>query len=83
MKSKYIDHLGIQTLARNVAELRTAAGLSQAQLATKAGLPNITIQKLEQGRLDPTYSVVCKLADALGVRLGALGEGALPAKKEK
>jgi transcriptional regulator with XRE-family HTH domain len=48
-------------------ELREAAGLTQPQLAEKAGQSKAGIANLEQGRYDPSWSTVQALAGALGV----------------
>lgn len=48
-------------------ELRTAAGLTQPELAEKAGMSKGGIADLEQGRNQPAWETVLKLAAALGV----------------
>lgn len=48
-------------------ELRLAAGLSQAKLATSIGTTVRTISRLETGAQEPTWPTVLALADALGV----------------
>lgn len=47
--------------------LRDAAGLSQHQLADKAGMNIGGITKLEQGQREPSWATVLTLAAALGV----------------
>jgi DNA-binding XRE family transcriptional regulator len=47
--------------------LREKAGLTQAQLAQKAGLSPQAIAALEQGTRGPTWETVRRLAMALGV----------------
>jgi transcriptional regulator with XRE-family HTH domain len=47
--------------------VREAAGLTQDQLAEKAGLYKFSIAKIEQGVREPTWSTVQALAKALGV----------------
>ena len=50
-------------------ELRERAGLTQLQLAVKAGLTPSTVYKLEAGKSKrPGYTTIQRLADALGVR---------------
>jgi transcriptional regulator with XRE-family HTH domain len=53
--------------ADRLKELREQAGLSQPQLAAASGLPVGSIRQYEQGRRDPLWQVLFKLADALGV----------------
>ena len=47
--------------------VREAAGLTQDQLAERAGLYKFSIAKLEQGVREPTWGTVQVLAKALGV----------------
>ncbi len=48
-------------------EFRERAGLTQPQLAERAGLSKAGVADLEQGRREPTWGTVQALADALGV----------------
>lgn len=48
-------------------ELRQTAGLTQAELAERAGMHLHGITKLEQGDREPAWSTVLDLAQALGV----------------
>jgi transcriptional regulator with XRE-family HTH domain len=48
-------------------ELREQAGLTQPQLAEKAGMSKGGVADLEQGINQPSWATVQKLADALGV----------------
>src|SRR5947209_10818729 len=53
-------------------ELRQARGLAQAALATRAGLSEFTVLRLEQGRFQPHVLTLHKLATALGLELEQL-----------
>jgi transcriptional regulator with XRE-family HTH domain len=56
-------------------QLRTAreqAGLSQQELADKAGISVDSVQNWEQGRTRPRLPALGKLAQALGVSLDVL-----------
>src|SRR5262245_10361830 len=55
-------------------QLREAAGLTQPQLAEKAGLSKGGIANLEQGIREPAWSTVLLLAEALGVDCRAFQE---------
>ncbi|MDR0519701.1 MAG: helix-turn-helix transcriptional regulator [Clostridiales Family XIII bacterium] len=60
-----------------IQEQRKRAGLSQAGLAEKGGLPLRTLQDYEQGRRDINGAAVVTvkaLADALGCRIEDLIE---------
>ena len=48
-------------------ELRTGRFLTQRELARQAGISQVTIVRLEQGKQEPTFSTIRKLAAALGV----------------
>jgi putative transcriptional regulator len=50
-----------------LSAMRTAAGLSQGQLADRAELHVNTVARLERGENEPAWPVVLKLAAALGV----------------
>jgi transcriptional regulator with XRE-family HTH domain len=53
--------------AGRLRELREAAGLTQQQLADKAGMKLGGIRDLEQGRRSPTWETVLAIAAGLGV----------------
>jgi transcriptional regulator with XRE-family HTH domain len=57
--------------ATRLRELREAAGLTQVQLAERAGLHLHGLTKLEQGDRAPSWSTVLALAEALGVECTA------------
>ncbi len=48
---------------------RKAAGLTQDQLAGRAGLTRMTVSKTESGVVDPKLSSVVEMARALGMEL--------------
>ncbi len=48
-------------------ELRVQAGLTQEQLADKAGVKRDAVARWERGAREPSWSNVIALADALGV----------------
>ncbi|MBL8797981.1 MAG: helix-turn-helix transcriptional regulator [Planctomycetia bacterium] len=53
--------------AGRLKELREGAGLSQTELAERAGLTRDGISHLEQGRRKPVWGTVIALSKALGV----------------
>jgi transcriptional regulator with XRE-family HTH domain len=59
-------------LGQAIRELREQRGLSQSELEATVGVGERRIQALEDGRLDPDYVLLVRLAKALGVRPGAL-----------
>jgi transcriptional regulator with XRE-family HTH domain len=66
--------------AERLKELREAAGISQEELANRAGMSVASIRSLEQDRSEPSWSTVLKLARALNVRTT---EFERPVKKRK
>ena len=57
----------IQRFGKQLQRLRTTRGLTQEQLAVKAGLVRVYVTKLEQGEHDPTLTMLVRLAKALRV----------------
>ena len=55
-----------------IVELRTKKGWSQSDLAREAGKDRQAIEKLENGRVNPTLYSLQEIANALGVPLTAL-----------
>ena len=53
-------------------EWRERAFLTQQELGEKAGVAEVTINRLEQGRVGARFSTARKLAAALGVEPGDL-----------
>jgi len=51
---------------------REHAGLTQLELAVKAGLTPATVCRLERAKQTPHLKTVCQLAEALGVDTGWL-----------
>jgi transcriptional regulator with XRE-family HTH domain len=68
-----------QAAGSNIRRLRTAAGLSLADLAAAADVSKTTLHGLEQGEGNPTLSTLWALATALRVSLGELLEPPAPA----
>lgn len=54
-------------IARQVKGLRTAAGLTQEQLAHRSGIAPRHLQKIESGGVNVTVDTLVKVANALAV----------------
>lgn len=54
-------------LGTTLRKAREAAGLRQDEVAARAGLSRMTVQRIEAGRIDPRMSTVVVLARALGL----------------
>lgn len=63
-------------VGRNVRRLRTAAGMSQADLAEKVGMDRAYISGLELGERNSTIITLWHVAQALGVQIAALFKSA-------
>ena len=66
------DRAAAAHLARNLAGLRHARGLTQEALARAAAVPRSTIANLESGAGNPSLVVLVKVAHALGVPIDEL-----------
>jgi transcriptional regulator with XRE-family HTH domain len=63
-----------ETLGQKMQRLRTAAGLTQAQLAEAASVPLSSLQNWEIDRREPGFRAVVRLANALGVTAEVLAD---------
>lgn len=61
-------------MATRIIALRKRRGLTQEQLAEKAGVGRSHLARLETARQDPTLSTLEKIAKALGVKVSKLIE---------
>lgn len=59
-------------LGQNVRRLRTEQGLSQEELAFRAGMKRSYLSDLERGTRNPSVRALGRLAEALEVEAGAL-----------
>lgn len=62
----------IPGFAERLKELRERAGLSQTQLAERAGTHFTAVSKLELGKRSPSFRLALDLAEALGLGVGEL-----------
>lgn len=66
-RKSWAGHVG-----RKIRELRDQAGLTQTQLAEKAGLPQPHVSRLENAEYTATNLTLQKIAKALGVEVGQI-----------
>jgi transcriptional regulator with XRE-family HTH domain len=67
-------------------KLRETSGLSQRQLAQRAGLSVGAVRQYEHDRREPSYTALCRLAGGLGVSLSAFDpppDLVLPVKEDQ
>jgi len=60
-----------------VREARLAAGLSQRELARRAGIPQPTLSRIERGRASPRFDTLDRLLRACGKALEVVGRPGL------
>lgn len=58
------------SLGRNIQAWRVSRGHSVSALATKAGLPAVSLEAIESGECDPSASMLETLASAIGIPAG-------------
>jgi transcriptional regulator with XRE-family HTH domain len=74
----------MRRLGANMRRCREERGLTQTQLADRAGIAPSTISTIENGRNSPTLFTVCALADALEVSVPEyIGLDEKPVKEAK
>jgi transcriptional regulator with XRE-family HTH domain len=66
------DSLILSALGDAIREHRVQAGLTQAELAQRAGIGRPHLNHIERGRKNPTVVVLVQLAASLGVAPGDL-----------
>jgi len=59
-------------LGQRIREIRKERGMSQTELAEKAGISLITISRIERGERDPHLTTLLRIARGLDVRLSEL-----------
>ena len=65
----------VQLLGSNVRAHRTRLGLSQEELAFRAGMKRSYLSDLERGTRNPSVRALGRLAEALGLSAAALLDG--------
>lgn len=61
-----------QCLGINISSLRERKGLSQRQFAFLLELDRATLNKIEQGKANPTLDTLIRIADGLDVDIESL-----------
>ena len=65
----------MESVGSELRTLRNRQGLSQRQLALRAGVSNATISLIEHGRTDPSLGLLKRILDALGVSFAEFFSG--------
>jgi transcriptional regulator with XRE-family HTH domain len=64
-----------QSFGRYIRQLREERGLTQGELATRAGLAVDSVRRIERGQLSPSLKSVAKLAAGMEISLHSLFGG--------
>jgi HTH-type transcriptional regulator, cell division transcriptional repressor len=72
---------GANLMSKRLREARRTAGLTQRELAKRAGVGLATIRRIEQTGMEPRLGTVRRMAATLGVRVAWLIEGDEPVKE--
>lgn len=75
---KSINIIMSTDLIPTLAAARKAHQMTQAQLAERAGLSRMTVQRTEGGDLDPRYSTLAEMARVLGMDIIAVPSSLRP-----
>ncbi|MPM80673.1 hypothetical protein SDC9_127723 [bioreactor metagenome] len=66
-------------LIDSLAAARKAQKITQAELAERAGLSRMAVQRTETGDVDPRYSTLAEMARVLGMQMMAVPADLVPA----
>lgn len=67
MSNDYKEQEFLDKVAKRIADIRRAKGVTQEKLAADTGLDRVAIANIETGKQRPTVTTVYKLALGLGV----------------
>ena len=68
-------------LINSLVATRKARKMTQAELAEKAGLSRMAVQRTETGDVDPRYSTLAEMSRVLGMQMMAVPADLVPALK--
>ncbi len=69
VKTEYDKLTPEYELVRATLNARLMAKMSQQELAEKIGINRSDISKLENGKSNPSYKMLCRLAKGMGMKL--------------
>jgi transcriptional regulator with XRE-family HTH domain len=67
-----MENSALQQIGKMIKALRESEGLTQSELAKRAGLTQAAISQFEEGKRVPSTRAIQKIADGLGVSLDTL-----------
>lgn len=71
MAERELDHRNTE-LGEHIKMIRESKGLSQTELAYKIGKDQPSLNRVEKGKLSPTYGYLLEIADGLDVHISEL-----------
>lgn len=72
MSLNYTDEEVYKKIGERIVELRKSRGLRQIDLASRTGMEDSAIRRLEKGKTNPTVKTLLTVAEALSVSLADL-----------
>jgi transcriptional regulator with XRE-family HTH domain len=72
-------HAETLTILKDLAEVRRAQAISQGELASRSGLDQAQLSRIEAERVDPRLSSLVQIARALGQEIVLVPQGSLSA----
>lgn len=70
-----MHHITAARVGARIRDLRNNAGLSQAELEARSGIPKARLSRYENGHVMPTVRSADKIASALGLTLAEFLRG--------
>ena len=68
-----MDKLEVQkVLGSKIRALRLDKGISQMELGARIGKDDTSISRLENGKVNPTYTYLLQIAEGLGISIAEL-----------
>lgn len=64
-----MDAVEVDGVVRRLLAAREAAGMSQREVASRAGIGHGHLSRIETGQVDPKLSTLQRIATVLGVEL--------------
>jgi transcriptional regulator with XRE-family HTH domain len=65
IKDRYQKH--IESFGNKLRSIREECGLTQEELAYSAGISFTTLNRIEQGHVNPSLATIYAIAEALGI----------------